>query len=36
MAEIDNLLARSALNFPDRRELLQAIPPRQKEESLQI
>ena len=36
MAEIDNLLARSALNFPDQRELLQAIPPRREEESLQI
>lgn len=36
MAEIDNLLARSALNFRDHRELLGEIPPRRKEESLQI
>jgi Tryptophan halogenase len=36
MAEIDNLLARSAANFRDHRELLKAIPPRRDEESLQI
>ena len=35
MAEIDDLIARSALNFRDQRELLRAIPPRRKEKSLQ-
>ena len=36
MAEIDNLLDRSALNFRDQRELLAAIPPRATEPSLQV
>ena len=36
LAEIDNLLARSALNFRDHRQVLQAIPPRREDESLQI
>jgi len=36
MAEIDNLLARSAGNFRDHRTLLEAIPPRREDESLQI
>lgn len=36
MAEIDNLLTRSALNFRDHREVLADIPPRRDEESLQI
>jgi hypothetical protein len=36
MAEIDNLLTRSALNFRDQRELLNAIPRRREDESLQI
>ena len=36
MAEIDNLLTRSAVNFRDQRELLEAIPPRREDESLQI
>jgi 2-polyprenyl-6-methoxyphenol hydroxylase-like FAD-dependent oxidoreductase len=36
MAEIDNLLARSAVNFRHQRELLKAIPPRREDESLQI
>jgi len=33
---IENLLARSAKNFPRQRELLRAIPPRPTEEALQI
>jgi len=36
MAEVDNLLARSALNFQDHRKVLGEIPPRRKDESLQI
>jgi hypothetical protein len=36
MSEIDNLLERSALNFPKHRELLGAIPPKRREEALQI
>jgi tryptophan 6-halogenase len=36
MAEIDNLLTRSAVNFRAQKELLEAIPPRREEESLQI
>jgi tryptophan 6-halogenase len=36
MAEIDNLLQRSLLNFRDQRETLEDIPPKAKEESLQI
>ncbi|HTS85817.1 MAG TPA: tryptophan halogenase family protein [Usitatibacter sp.] len=36
MAEIDNLLTRSLMNFRDQREVLENIPPKVKEESLQI
>lgn len=36
LAAIDNLIERSARNFPDHRELLGAIPPRPREESLQL
>jgi glycine/D-amino acid oxidase-like deaminating enzyme len=36
LAAIDNLIQRSALNFPEHRELLGAIPPRPREESLQV
>ena len=36
MAEIDTLLERSAMNFPDHREFLAAIPPKPKEPSLQV
>jgi hypothetical protein len=36
MAEIDNLIERSALNFRDQREVLERIPPRAREKSLQI
>jgi len=36
MAEIDTLLRRSAMNFPDHREFLGAIPPKPKEASLQV
>jgi hypothetical protein len=36
MAEIDNLLTRSAVNFRHQKELLEAIPPRREDESLQI
>ena len=36
MAEIDNLLTRSATNFRDQRSCCSPIPPRRKEESLQI
>ena len=35
IAEIDDLLDRSAANYPDHREVLQNIPPRPKRESLQ-
>jgi hypothetical protein len=35
MAEIDNLIERSCMNFRDQRELLRAIPPRPREPSLQ-
>ena len=35
LAEIDNLIERSAMNFPDHRELLQRIPVRLKEPTLQ-
>ena len=35
MPEIDDLIARSATNFRDHRELLAAIPPRRKQPSLQ-
>jgi tryptophan 6-halogenase len=36
MAEIDNLIERSALNFRDQREVLASIPPKPREKSLQI
>lgn len=36
LAAIDNLLDRSAQNFPDHHALLQAIPLKPKEESLQL
>jgi len=36
IAEIDNLIERSALNFPDQRAALERIAPRPKEKSLQI
>ena len=36
LAEIGNLLSRSAMNFRDHRTLLESIPPRREEESLQI
>lgn len=36
LAAIDNLIERSARNFRDQREFLKAIPPRRKDESLQI
>jgi tryptophan 6-halogenase len=36
MAEIDNLLDRSVVNYPDHRRLLTKIPPRPVDESLQI
>ncbi len=36
MSEIDNLLARSALNFRRHREVLEAIPPKSREDALQI
>lgn len=36
LAAIDNLIERSARNFPDHRELLGAIPPRSREETLQV
>jgi 2-polyprenyl-6-methoxyphenol hydroxylase-like FAD-dependent oxidoreductase len=36
MAEIQNLLSRSAANFRDHRTVLEDIPPRRKDESLQI
>jgi hypothetical protein len=36
MAEIDDLLTRSTLNFRDHRAVLANIPPRRKGESLQI
>jgi hypothetical protein len=36
MAEIDNLLQRSVLNFRDQREVLENIPPKTRERSLQI
>jgi hypothetical protein len=35
MAEIDNLIERSAFNFRDQRELLRAIPPRSRGPSMQ-
>jgi tryptophan 6-halogenase len=36
MADIDNLLDRSALNYRDHREVLERIPPRRKSEGLQV
>lgn len=36
MAEVDALIARSALNFPDHRAFLGAIPPKPKPASLQV
>ena len=36
MADIDNLLDRSALNYRDHREVLESIPPRRKSEGLQV
>ena len=36
LTEIDNLLERSALNFPKHRDLLKDIPPKAKEDALQI
>lgn len=36
MTEIDNLLARSALNFRKQKDLLRQIPPKRREEALQI
>ncbi len=36
MAEIDTLLERSAMNFPNHREFLEAIPPKPKEPSPQV
>ena len=36
MAEIDNLLARSAVNYPDHREALARIAPRRADPALQI
>ena len=36
MAEVDNLLERSALNFRDQRAVLQAIPPAPSAKPLQL
>jgi hypothetical protein len=36
VAPIENLLERSALNFPRQRDLLRAIPPRAAQEGLQV
>ena len=36
LAQIDNLIERSACNFRDQREVLARIPPRRKDDSLQI
>jgi hypothetical protein len=36
VAEIENLVSRSAMNFPAQREVLEAIPPKAREEALQI
>ena len=36
MAEIDDLLERSAGNYPDHRQALLNIPPRRSGESLQV
>ena len=36
MSEIDNLLARSALNFRKQKDVLAQIPPKRREDALQI
>jgi hypothetical protein len=36
MEEVDNMLKRSALNFRPQKEVLNAIPKRRAEKSLQI
>lgn len=36
MTEVDSLIARSALNFPDHRTFLAAIPPKPRPPSLQV
>lgn len=36
VAQVENLIARSAANFPRQRDLLKAIPPRSREDSLQV
>jgi tryptophan 6-halogenase len=36
VSEIDNLLDRSATNYPDHREVLMNIPPQRKNETLQV
>jgi len=36
MTEIDNLLARSALNFRKQKDVLAQIPPKRREDALQI
>ena len=36
MTEIDNLLARSALNFRKQKDVLARIPPKRREDALQI
>jgi hypothetical protein len=36
IAEIDNLLERSAANYRDHREVLKDIPPRRRGQTLQV
>jgi hypothetical protein len=36
MAEVDSLIERSAMNFPDHREFLKAITPKPQPPSLQV
>jgi hypothetical protein len=36
LTDIDNLLDRSALNYRDHREVLENIPPRRTNDSLQV
>jgi hypothetical protein len=36
IAEIDNLLERSAANYRDHREVLANIPPRRRGQTLQV
>jgi hypothetical protein len=36
IAEIDNLLERSAANYKDHREVLSNIPPRRSGQTLQV